>query len=152
MTDFFIYIHPIFASFPFVILTVVFLTELASYFADTSQWRVFACFLVCVATVMGLVSYYTGFYSAESAHATFKISEEIIGMHQSSAKLFILSMFPTVLFSILRAIKRSEPIHWIYTPLLICSLLLAGLASHRGGMLVFNEGAGVTRKCADSCE
>lgn len=147
MNELFIQIHPIFASFPFVILTLVFLTELASYFADTQQWRIYSCFLVCVATIMSLVSYYTGFYSASTAEGTFKISEELIAMHQSSAKLFLLSMFPTVLFSILRSVKQSELVHWIYTPCLICSLLLAALASHRGGVLVFKEGAGVIRSC-----
>ena len=150
MNDLFIQIHPIFASFPFVILCVVFMTELASYFADTTQWRIFSCYLVCIATIMSLVSYYTGFYSASSAEGTFKISEELISMHQSSAKLFLLSMFPTVLFSILRSVKQKEMIHWIYTPCLICSLLLAGLASHRGGVLVFKEGAGVIKACPEN--
>ncbi len=147
MNELIFYLHPIFASFPFAILLVVFLTELACYFADTAQWRIFSCFLVCIATILSLATYYTGFFSATNASLTFQVSEEVISMHQVSAKLYLLSIFPTVLFSILRAIKQSELLHWFFVPCLICSLLLSGLASHRGGMLVFQEGAGVQREC-----
>jgi uncharacterized membrane protein len=148
MTDIFLIIHPMFASFPFVILALVFLTELGSFFTDTTQWRIHACFLVCITAVVSIVSYYTGYYSAEiatSASATFKVPEHLISQHQGAAKLFLLSMFPTTVFCLLRSIKESEFVHWIYTPCLICSLLLSGVASHRGGMLVFKEGAGVVK-------
>lgn len=151
MNELFLIIHPVFASFPFVILVVVFLTELGSFFADTTQWRIHACFLVCIGAIAALVSYYTGYYSAEvasSAIATFRVPEDMIAQHQTSAKLFLLSMFPTTIFSLLRSIKDNEFMHWIYTPCLICSLLLAGVASHRGGMLVFKEGAGVIKEQA----
>lgn len=135
--------HPIFASFPFVLLFVIFITELVAFFGDTNTWRVFSCYLACLLGIFSIATYYTGFYDAERANITFQVSEEVISQHQASAKLFLMSLIPTVLFSIIRAIKPNEILHWIYTPCLVLSLILGGLTSHRGGELVFKHGASV---------
>jgi len=136
-------LHPIVASFPAVILVIIFLTELVAYFGETNSWRVFSTFLACLLVIFSGATYYSGFYDAEKANMTFQISEEIISAHQASAKLFLMSLIPTVLFSIIRAIKPNEIIHWLYTPCLILSLILSGVTSHKGGQLVFIHGASV---------
>ncbi len=135
--------HPIFASFPAVLLFVIFITELVAFFGDTNTWRVFSCYLACLLGIFSIATYYTGFYDAERANITFQVPEEVISHHQASAKLFLMSLIPTILFSIIRAIKPNEILHWVYTPCLVLSLILACLTSHRGGELVFKHGASV---------
>ncbi|HMO17186.1 MAG TPA: hypothetical protein PKA63_03500 [Oligoflexia bacterium] len=141
------YLHPIAAGFPFPLFIAAFLTELMAYFALTNHWRNSAFFLVILASICSVIAYYSGFYQVGEANKTFIVDQDLITRHQAIARVQTLSLIPLLLFGLIRSIKQTELIHWIYVPFLILSLILTGATSHRGGMLVFEQGAGISRPC-----
>jgi uncharacterized membrane protein len=141
------YLHPILASFPFPLFLTAFLTEVVAYFGVTRNWRLFSFFIVILAVIFSIAAYYSGYYQMETASITFKISEEIIAEHQSVARMQLFSLTPLVLFALIRALKPNEFFHWLFIPFLVLSILLTGSTSHKGGMLVFEQGAGVSKEC-----
>jgi uncharacterized membrane protein len=143
----FAYLHPILASFPFPLFVAAFLTEVVAYFGVTTHWRLHSFFLVILGGIFSVAAYYSGYYHMSGASITFQISEEIVSGHQNVARMQLFSLTPLLLFAFIRALKPNEFFHWLFIPFLILTLLLTGSTSHKGGMLVFQEGAGVAREC-----
>ncbi len=141
------HLHPILASFPFPLFVAAFFTEVIAYFGITTQWRLHSFFLVLLGAGFSVAAYYSGYYQMADASITFSVPEEIITGHQNVARMQLFSLTPLILFSLIRALKPNEFFHWLFIPFLILTLLLTGSTSHKGGMLVFEQGAGVSREC-----
>lgn len=141
------HLHPILASFPFPLFVAAFLTEVLAYFGHTTQWRLHSFFLVILGGLFSVAAYYAGYYQMSEASITFDIADSLIVEHQNVARMQLFSLTPLVLFAFIRAVKPNEFFHWMFIPFLILTLLLTSSASHKGGMLVFQHGAGVSREC-----
>jgi uncharacterized membrane protein len=141
------YLHPILASFPFPIFVAAFMTEVVAYFGHTNHWRLHSFFLVLLGSFFSVAAYYSGYYQMDGASITFHVAEHLIAEHQNVARMQLFSLIPLSIFVLIRAIKPNEFFHWLFIPFLILTLLLTGSTSHKGGMLVFKQGAGVAKEC-----
>ena len=136
------YPHPVFASFIFPLLSLCIVFEILSFALDKKQWHVVITVTLAVTTLCAFVSYYTGFSEFEKLGDLPDKTKSIIENHQMFAKFFLISMVPTLLFSILR-LQNKFLLNVFFIIFFALSMFLGMLTSHKGGQLVFEYGIGV---------
>lgn len=138
--------HPIFASFVFPLLFLTLIFEIISYFHNPRIWRpVVSVTLICI-SLFSFMSYYSGFNEYESLQSLNEEQKILIENHQALGKFYLIMLFPTLVFGIMRLYNSTLFIHLLFIPFFIATILLAGFTSHKGGALVFHEGIGVLKK------
>ena len=137
--------HPPLTGFPWVILVLVIGAELGARLMKSAELQGFAVKLLVVLAIFSPVTYLSGYLGLKHADRGFSVPVDAIESHQLVAKLFLLSLFPTVVLSVVRTGGRSKNriIHFAYYAFLLCSFSLVIWTSKKGGDLVFEHGAGV---------
>lgn len=138
--------HPPLSGFPFVLLSLVVIAELVSIFRKDSNGRGFSRNLLYILCLFAPMTYFSGYWGAELSSQSFVISQDLISTHQGWAQLFLLSLVPCLVLSLLES--HSEKVNLVLrygfrVALLVCYALVI-LTSFQGGQLVFTHGAGVS--------
>lgn len=138
-------IHPPLASFPFVILVLIFVFDGLALLSKKESCSTCSSVLCITALPLSLLTYLSGYFSSEEASRAFSVSSDMISQHETWGKLLLLSLFALfVLRLCLDSAENPKIIFPLYGACLIGSLALAGYTSFLGGSLIFDHGAGVS--------
>ena len=135
--------HPPLAGFPFVILVLIASIEALNAVKPAVISKEVANVLLVLLCIISPLTYYAGYWGAEQASQTFTVSEDVIANHQLFAKMYLISLVPTMTFGQLKSRGNSKIILVFYYLSLLLTLTLVSYASFLGGDLVFSHGAGV---------
>lgn len=140
-------IHPPLTAFPFALLTVVLLGELANlYFRSTKLDFVNRINLVFAALGASL-AFASGYWEVDGVVERFSVDRDAVAEHYNLARLFLFSLVPTVAlkFVVAVATEKKRLLIGAYWVALVVSFALAICTGREGGELVFVHGAGVER-------
>jgi uncharacterized membrane protein len=138
--------HPPLTGFPIALMSTIALCEVLGLVTKNKRWSEISRMLVAVACIVSVVTYFSGYWGVQSASlGQFKVPEEEITSHMVSAKLFLLSLVPCAIFSVLAEIATTKKALWksIYYISILVALTLVTITSFKGGSLVFDYGASV---------
>ena len=141
--------HPPLSGFPIVILSLLVVVELITFFRPGADFHKTQQFLLCALCLFAAATYFSGYWGFDRANQTFQIPEENIFRHQGYAKFFLFLLVPLVLVYSMRSAvpERSKSLErqmeWLFRALLVLSWALAAYTSTLGGELVFSAGAAV---------
>lgn len=137
--------HPPLSSFPFVLVCVLAVSELALIIKKNNHTSAkVTLFTIIFLAVITPLTYYSGFWGLDYAEQSFQIPSHLIETHQSYARLFLILLIPLCLIYALRKSNfESKILTFLYRAFLLISLLHISYVSFLGGELVFSHGAGV---------
>jgi uncharacterized membrane protein len=142
--------HPPLSAFPSVLATLIFLAEIGSFFfiSQKDNLRRLAKALLAACLFISPITYYSGYWGAEMASKTFKISDELISYHQMFAKIYLITLVSCGLFALLEVFDplKRKALRLAFSVMVVLNLVAAILVSRQGGILVFEHGAGVSAK------
>lgn len=143
-------LHPVLSSFPLPIFSLAVIFTVLGLSSSESVFRK-ACartapFLAILASTSVLAAYLSGLPAAEALTLHNKIPDDVLASHQSLGKLTLLSCLILLPCAILHLLKCSRGLALIFLLSLVLSLTLSFVTSWRGGILVFEYGAGVHPK------
>ena len=140
-----LYPHPALSGAPIGILLIILISEGLGLFSKTPEsYRRVSYFAVVCLVILSPFTYFTGYFAASDASQSFTVSQELIAEHQSFAKLFLLSLVPLFMFSVLRPKEvKLGTLNTLFYLFLLTSAAMVVLTSSHGGDLVFEHGAGV---------
>ncbi len=139
-------LHPLIVHFPVVLVIISFLFDLVGRATDGPWWRKAALALLVIAVVAGVAGILTGEQAADHAEKVQRIAEHTVDSHGDLAKLAIwlaggalIARLAEVGMGAMRGL-----VSVIALLLQLASAVAIGVAGHRGGMLVYRHGAGVS--------
>lgn len=139
--------HPPLSSVPAVLMTIVVAAELLSLIGTKlprDKIKYFSFIVLIIACCLSPLTYFSGYYASEYASQSFQIKQEIIVNHQIYAQLYLLSIFPLMLFAYLQIKEpQKKALYYLFCLFLVLSYSLLITTSYKGGDLVFEHGAGV---------
>jgi len=138
--------HPPLSGFPVVLASLIASSEILAYFFKNHSKKIRAAgkLFVVLSCVFAPLTYYTGYWGAELASQSFKVSDELISRHQMFAKLYLASLVLSALFVAMSyEIKENKTFKIAYSIVMLLTFVAAVLVSQQGGLLVFEHGAGV---------
>ena len=139
--------HPALSGFPPVLLTLLIVSELWSMYSKRQMHSVQSFLLIVLAGTLPL-TYFSGWWAADGASASFEVPDDAVAMHQLAAKAFSLSLFlPLLAFYLERSAlddARRRHLQRLFRAGLLLSFCAAAATGYLGGRLVFEHGAGIT--------
>ena len=138
-------LHPPLSSFPFVLTTLVVLSEVTALITGKNIYARAAHLLLALCIVISVGTYYSGYFAAESASRSFSVPQTAISQHQAVAQGALIALAVTVLLSYLRhvAVQGRLGFQLAYGLSLLASYTLVLYTGYLGAELVFSHGAGV---------
>lgn len=138
--------HPPLSSIPIVLLVSASIFDALSLWMPTraGELRRVASWLLVLLLAIAPLTFYSGYFGAEAANQSFKISPDQIGAHQLWAKCFLMSLVPAGIARYLLMSQQSKKLWSVWVFFLTLSLSLGLITAYQGGELVFESGAGVS--------
>lgn len=138
-------LHPPLSAFPFALTTTVVLSEFCALLTKNELFARGAHYLLLFCCLVGVGTYYSGYFSAEAAQASLNVPRDAITTHQSFAKASLILLFIALLLSQLRfvATRGRKLFGAAYGVILGCGFGLVVYTGFLGGELVFSYGVGV---------
>lgn len=144
-------IHPPLSSFPFVLLTVTILFEIATLLQNSgkikAEIRLIVCarYLLCAATIGTVITFLSGYWGEDFANQTFTVAEDLIKTHHNYGRLLLFCMVGCLAakFAADFAKYHITLFRSVYWFLLVFCFSLSVYTGYLGGELVFEHGAGV---------
>ena len=138
--------HPPLTGAPPTLLAISTIAEVLSHVLPDNKaehCRRVSTYLSILAAVISPITYYTGYWGAEYANQSFKVSEDLVANHQAWAKLLLLTLPAMLLFLYLSRSQQKLAFRLLYLGSLTLATSLVLYTSLLGGQLVFSHGAGV---------
>ena len=139
-------LHPLVVHFPVVLILVSLLFEIVGRATDGPWWRKASLAMLVIAVVAGIVAGYTGELAADHAEKIQRIAEDTVDSHGDLAKLSIWLAGGALAARLAEAGMGTlrGVVSLVALLLQLASAVTIGVAGHRGGLLVYRHGAGVT--------
>lgn len=141
-------VHPPLTNFPIVFLLSALAAECLSRWWKPTESRSFARCCFALAVVSTCLCYLSGYSALWFAQGSFNVPEAVIATHQTSAKILLFALVPTVILFLTGVDENSVKRTAYLAALWICVMLLV-VTAHQGATLVFTHGAGVTIHTAE---
>lgn len=142
--------HPPLTGFPIVLATLIVGSEILAYIFKNQSIKIRKAgkLFVLLSCFLAPITYYSGYWGAELASQSFKVSDEIISEHQMFAKVYLATLvvsglFVALSFEIEKKKSVSKLFRISYSIVMLLTFVAALLVSRQGGLLVFEHGAGV---------
>ena len=139
-------LHPLVVHFPVALIIISLLFDVVGRATDGPWWRKASLAMLVIAVVAGFVAGQTGELAAEHAEKFQGIAEETLESHGDLAKLSIWLAAGALLARLAEAGMGAARavVSLIALLLQLAAAVSIGVAGHRGGVLVYRHGAGVT--------
>ncbi len=138
-------VHPLFVHFPIALILVTLFFEGLWWLTKKEQFRVFATYLLYLATVSAVATVITGFLASDSLGHDSP-GHEFVHEHRNIMLLMsvlLTATTATVLF--VRSVREGGWRRLLILPLaIVCGMLVYG--ADKGGRLVFEYGMGVAKQ------
>lgn len=139
------HLHPPLSAFPFALLTVVVLLEIAKICGARHLDNVIRINLV-IAAIASLLAFFSGYYSGSCTNVTFKVDEGAITQHIAAGRVILIALFPCLACYFIAQMNPANPrlFRGLYLLFLFVAYGAVLVSGYLGGELVFRHGAGVS--------
>jgi uncharacterized membrane protein len=138
-------LHPVVSSAPGALLAAVLVAEILFLWKGDARLQLVISVNLAFSAVAYLLAFFSGYQGMDLAEQSFKVSADLIDEHHTIGRIGLFLVWPTLVFQLLsvKAVENAAVIRVIYRAFLLALIGVTVYASHLGGVLVFEHGAGV---------